>query len=69
MTTTDIWFAAFIYRISPKTVGVPVRKDGKTTFHFDLSQEDWDKLKVSFIHSEESDIKYRMEKLKDLAYQ
>lgn len=69
MITSDIWFAAFVYKHFPKKLRGTSKNNNKTVFEFDLNQNEWDALKVNFIHSEESDIKYRIEKLKDLAFQ
>ena len=67
--TTDIWLASFIYtKDSTKLTGC--RSSGsKFIFEFDVSDEQWTKLKLEFINSPESNMKYVIERLKDLAYQ
>ncbi len=69
METTDIWFAAYIFKIVPKQVRGSYTRSGKKVFKFELEQAEWDDHKIGFINSEESEIKYRIEKLKDLAFQ
>ena len=67
--TTDLWFAAHLYRLdSTKLVGIE-KRGHKAKFKFNYTEEEWAAQKLLFINSEAANIKYIIEKLKDLSYQ
>jgi hypothetical protein len=67
--TTDLWFAAYLYNINPhKLVGVG-KTGAKTHFEFAYNAKEWKEYKLEFLTSEVSNVKYIIEKLKDLAFQ
>ena len=63
--TRDLWFGAFLkfkgYKVSDFTL---LNKRGE--FWFDISNEDWKKLKLEFDNSDISKMKWMLESLKDL---
>ena len=67
-TTTDLWLATYL--ISKDVVLQDYKQLGprKVSFCFDISDDDWKKLKLEYFSSELSEFKQAMEKLKDLSY-
>lgn len=68
-STTDIWFASFLFRNGHKPVKIDNASGRRASFYFDIDGDDWQKLKLEFSSSEDIQIKYTHEKLKDLIYQ
>lgn len=66
--TSDMWLAAFLVRLGHPVV--QLIKDGKKSyFVFKLDDEAWSQAKIMFSKSEASEIKYTIEKLKDIIFQ
>jgi hypothetical protein len=68
MKTTDLFFMAFLIHKGHEVKKYDVISKGKISCEFDMSAEDWKKLKLEFNHSEASKLKQTIEQLKDLAY-
>ena len=68
-STTDMWFASFLFRKKYKIHKIDNSSGRRALFYFDISGEDWATLKLEFGSSEDIQIKYTHEKLKDLVYQ
>ena len=67
-TTTDVWFAAFLQEEGNTIVGLNQITRGKAEFIFELSNEEWTKLKLAFHNSDVARYKLLISQLKDLAY-
>lgn len=68
-STTDIWFSSFLFRKGHKIVKIDNSSGRRASFYFDIDGNDWDSLKLEFGQSEDIQVKYTHEKLKDLIYQ
>lgn len=66
--TTDLFFAAFLKFKGYEISDYQVLSRGKAKYKFDISDDEYKKLKLEFIKSDISKIKQIMEELKDLAY-
>jgi len=67
MKTTDLWLAAYL--IYEKKLNFSMTQDErKTYFDFEVSNEDWNNLKMEFSKSHYSNVKWNIEKVKDLAF-
>ena len=66
-STTDIWFAAFLWRGGHEVVRFE-KQGRRASFFFDLDGDQWQKLKLEFSKSDDIEIKYWQEKLKDMVY-
>jgi len=66
--TTDVWFSAFLMHKGYKIDVYEVVTRGKVKCKFNISQEDWQKLKLEFNNSELIKFKALIDQLKDLAY-
>jgi len=66
--TSDIWMAAYLFRLGHKIVKVD-KQANKMFFYFNIDTEAWTIAKVAFASSEESNLKYTIEKLKDIIFQ
>lgn len=68
MSTTDIWFSAFLKANGYEIIKFDVLSRGKGRYYFQISEEDWKKMKVEFNGSELLKYKYLIESLKDLVF-
>jgi hypothetical protein len=68
MITCDIWFAAYLKFNGYVIKDFEIIQRGKAKFIFDMSQEDYKKMKLDFIKSDLSKLKQIIEEVKDLAY-
>lgn len=68
MSTTDIWFSAFLKAKGYEIIKFDVLSRGKGRYYFQISEEDWKKMKVEFNASELLKYKYLIESLKDLVF-
>jgi hypothetical protein len=68
MKTTDIWFASFLKFKEYSLIDYEVIARGKAKYHFDISDEDWKKMKLEYLNSDLSKLKQIMEEIKDLAF-
>jgi len=66
--TKDLWIAAFVINSGFKLYKFEIICPGKARFFFDISREEYSKLKLLFFQSDTSKIKQTIEELKDLAY-
>jgi uncharacterized protein YicC (UPF0701 family) len=66
--TTDVWFSSFLIKSGHKISSYDVIERGKLKCYFDLSEDQWKKLKLAFNNSEISEFKQIIDKLKDLCY-
>lgn len=67
-SSTDIWFCAFLKIKGHKLVKYDVIGKGKVRCHYDMSPEEWQKIRVDFNNSECSDFKVAVESIKDLGF-
>ena len=65
--TTDLWFAAFLIKRGYNVVDIE-RNGGRGSWGFEISEDEHKKLKIEFSNSEVSEIKFTIEKLKDMIY-
>jgi hypothetical protein len=68
MKTTDLFFMAFLIHKGHALKKYDVISKGKISAEFDITADDWKKLKLEFNSSECSKIKQTIEQLKDLAF-
>lgn len=66
--TRNIKLCAFLRMKKIHPIGVDVITRGKAEYKYDLSDEDWMKLKVDFNKSEFIEYANCMDAIKDLAY-
>jgi hypothetical protein len=67
--TTDIWLIAWLDEIKGVKFARHKKLDrGKLTFEYDLGQDEWDRLRAEFFHSETARVKAYQHKIKDLFY-
>ena len=66
--TTDIWFASYLVSLGHEIKDFEVLGRHKGRYKFDLPDEDWKKLKLSYIQSEAKKIEELHKQLKDLLY-
>ena len=69
MRTTDLWLAAYLYNLDPTRLSGIHKSGSKMQFQFDYTSDEWTQHKLAFIKSDVANIKYIIEKLKDLAFQ
>ena len=67
-STSDIWFASFLKMEGYEIKDVTVVTKNKGRFTFDISEEEWIKLKIKCDKSEVSKIKAMQTSLKDLLH-
>ena len=66
--TTDIWFCAFLlYKEKDIKKYIKIGR-GRVRCYFDISEEDWQELKLEFNNSELVKFKGLIDRVKDLAY-
>ena len=68
MKTTDLWFASFLIFKKFKLSAYNVISRGKGEFFFQMTEEEWKKMKLEFNSSDLSVIKQTIDQLKDLCY-
>lgn len=68
MSTTDVWFSAFLQDKGYKLTKFDVITRGKGRYYFDISEEEWRKMKIAFNNSDLMKYKYLIESLKDLVF-
>jgi len=68
METTDIWFASYLKFKGFELSGWEVLHRGKGKYKFDISEEEWRRIKLEFMSSETNSIKAFHLSLKDLTY-
>lgn len=66
--STDLFFCAFLMFKKYKIEKYDVISRGKVCCYFNISDEDWQKLKLEFNNSDISEIKMNIEKIRDLGY-
>lgn len=66
--TTDIWLASFIRMKGHNVADFEVISKNKAKFKFEVSDEEWRKLKMAFDVSDISKIKLHQIALKDLIH-
>lgn len=67
-STTDIWFSAFLLYKGLEVVKRDKLNRGRARFYFNLSDKDWESLKLEFNHSEFIKFKALVNQVKDLGY-
>ncbi len=65
---TDLWFASYLKCKGYELVDFELKQRGKGVYIFEISEEDYKKLRLDFFKSDISNIKQIMEALKDMAY-
>lgn len=66
--TTDVWFASFLLSKQIKLERYEVVDRNKVRCFFNLTDDDWKKLKVEFNNSEIIKFKGYIDQIKDLLY-
>lgn len=67
-STSDIWFSAFLIKKGFEIQKYDVIGRGKIKAYFNLSDVEWQKMKLEFSKSELSEFKHIIDQLKDLAF-
>lgn len=67
-STTDIWIAAFCLLKGHELRRFEVSDSKRVRYFFDLTEEEWQRLRIEFSNSELSKYKIAIEQVKDLAY-
>jgi len=65
---TDLWFASYLRSKGFELVDFELKHRGKGIYIFEISDEEYKKLRIEFFKSEVSKVKQIMEELKDLVY-
>lgn len=68
MHSTDVWFNAFLLLQGHIPSSHDVIDRGKVRVHWNVSQDDWAKLKRDFLLSDAAKFKTAIEQIKDLGY-
>ena len=68
MKTRDVYFAAYLKMKGYKVVDFILIDQHRAEFKFDITKEEYKKMKLEFVTSESSKIKQCMEVLKDLIH-
>lgn len=67
--TTDLWFASFLMLRKGISPDAWTRQEkGHIRFHYKLTEEQWAAFKKEAINDDITEIKYIVEKLKDLSF-
>ena len=66
--STDVWFIAFLMSKGHTIKSYDVIGRGKVKCHFDLTDDEWQKLKLEFNNSEIIKFKGFIDQIKDLAF-
>lgn len=67
-TTTDLWFASFLLLSGYTVDSFEKVSTYKGRYKFNISDEDWCRMKLEFIKSDISKVKVTQEQLKDLIF-
>ena len=67
-TVTDLWFAAYLKSRGYILKDFTVIQRGKGSYIFEISDEEYKKVKLDYFNSELSKVKQIMEELKDLVF-
>lgn len=67
-STTDLFFAAFLKLNGFGIADFEVISKGRGRYKFNISSEDYKRMKLDFISSDISKVKQIMEEIKDLLY-
>lgn len=67
-SSTDVWFCAFLMSNNYKIAQYSVVGRGKVRCDFDITEEEWKKLKIDFNNSEIIKFKSYIDQIKDLAF-
>lgn len=68
METTDIWFASYLLYKGFELYDFEVIHRGKGKYKFNITEDEWKKLKLEFSTSETNAIKSHHLSLKDMTY-
>lgn len=68
LSSTDLWFCAFLVSKGHNVTKFDVIARGKAKYYFNISDDEWKKLKLEFNNSELANFKMLIDKLKDLSY-
>lgn len=66
--TSDLWFTAFLRLKGFEVKDFEVVSKHKGRYHFDITDEEWKKLKFEFVNHDASKIKQFFSELRDLLY-
>lgn len=66
--STDVWFCAFLMSKGHKVADYEVISRGKVKCKFNLTDAEWQKLKLEFNNSDLIKFKALIDQLKDLSY-
>ena len=66
--TTDLWFTSFLQMHDYILVKFEMIRKGKGAYYFDMTDEDWNEMKMKFINHDISKVKQLIESLKDLVH-
>ena len=66
--TTDIWFVSFLRMNGYNIHSFDVLPKSKSRFYFEMTEEEWKKMKLEFNRSTVSDIKMQLIALKDMLH-
>lgn len=66
--STDVWFCAFLMHKGYKIQSYKIIARGKVACDFNMTDEEWQKLKLEYNNSDISSYKALIEKIKDLAF-
>jgi hypothetical protein len=67
-SSSDVWFIAFLIKNKYEIAKYDIIARGKLKAYFNISDADWQKMKLEFSKSELSEYKALIDKLKDLCY-
>lgn len=67
-STSDVWYAAFLMSKGYKIINYTVIARGKVRCDFDITEEDWKKLKIEFNNSDIVKFKHYIDMIKDMAF-
>lgn len=67
-STTDIWLMAFLKKNKIEMERYDVIGRGKLKAYFNVSDAEWQKMKLAFNKAEISEYKHIIDALKDLCY-
>ena len=68
MSSTDIWFSSFLIMNGHEVSSYEIRERNKGVFFFNISRDEWMKLKLEFNRSDARKIKAAYTSLRDLLH-
>lgn len=68
MSSTDLWFCAFLIDKGYQIQKYDIVARGKAKFYFEIEEDEWKKFKLEFNNSDLSKFKMLIDQLKDLSY-